>query len=957
MAAVITTFMGGLAVGSFFGGRYVDKHSNPLKLYGLIEIGIGLTAGIVVLALAYAHPLFKIFYNMSPLAFSAFRFVFAIATMIIPAFLMGATYPAIVRFLARNEDKTGVFAGIMYGVNSLGAAAGSILCGFFLIENFGISMTSALAAMLNILVGVLCIVVSRNEPAATPIPRPFQNSGYSNGVKLALITVLVSGLAMMVFQLAATRIISIHLGSTTYSFAMIVSAYILVLSAGGFLGAFVVKKEINPKFLLAVCCFFGSLGIFISSAELESFPYAVLQNIFESHGDSVAVYSFAYYRVLLILTVPVLASGAMIPIAIQICKSEISGTGRTVGVVYAFNTVGAILGTLIAGFFLIPANGFILPLDTACLLMLLMFLVISIGMPELRMPKFFPKSAAVMLSVLALATYIALAPLGIESFAMTPFANNYRPPPGVSLEDFVRETRKNIIENLPEFVAFDKHGLAAVYRKQVAPDSPPTILLTINGRFNATNAADMKTQVMVGQVPMLLHPDPKRVLVVGLGSGITVGSVLTHNSVERLDCIELSRAVVDASHEFDGWNGRPLEDKRTNLVVDDARPFILYSENKYDVVISEPSNLWIAGMSTLYSVEILKATYECMNDGGILCVWAHAYGITDEDFKSMAATVDSVFHTTSLWFSAILGDYLLVATKNAAKISGSALAEKFQQPAVRADLARVHIQHPQDFVFHHLAGHEALAVWTEGARVETDDAPKIEFSAARSIVRFQFLESTPSAIAAESPPAMVEIPQELWSQIAAERNLYLRYAFNIGASDRISLMEAFSHVRLTLPAEKYKAIANDTFARAMALSSERRYSTAIRLLEAIPKNSPPYPRARLALASIWQDECCDLAEAEKILLDLLSQEHGKVLPAYLRLGKIYAFKSPEKAVPILDEAERKFPGNSDLHVVRALVLRNTNKKEEALEILRAVIKKEPDNSLALQMMNDMEKPK
>jgi spermidine synthase len=265
-------------------------------------------------------------------------------------------------------------------------------------------------------------------------------------------------------------------------------------------------------------------------------------------------------------------------------------------------------------------------------------------------------------------------------------------------------------------------------RKEVTGD----LTLQVNGKTDASTGGDMMTQELLAHVPLLLHPDPRDVLVVGLASGVTVGSAQTY-PIERVTVIEISPAMVQACALFSAFNGNAMADPRFDLRIDDGRNYMLLSPETYDVIISEPSNPWISGIGSLFTREYFELLHERLGPDGIACVWLQAYGLEPDDFRMIVRTVREAFPTVSLWESAIGYDYLLIGQKVPFALDYAALEGKFGIEAVRADLARVGIDSPVEFLKFMAAGPDGLADYAGHGVLHTDDNSRLEFSGPRSL--------------------------------------------------------------------------------------------------------------------------------------------------------------------------------------------------------------------------------
>jgi spermidine synthase len=258
-----------------------------------------------------------------------------------------------------------------------------------------------------------------------------------------------------------------------------------------------------------------------------------------------------------------------------------------------------------------------------------------------------------------------------------------------------------------------------------------TTSLAIDGKVDASNSGDMLTQRLLAHVPLLLHENPREIAILGLGSGVTLGSALTH-PIARADVLEISPEVVDASRYFDAENHRAIDNPRTRVIVGDGRTHLALTREQYDVIVSEPSNPWMAGIASLFTREFFEAAKERLRLGGILCQWAHTYDISTRDLQSIVATFVSVFPDGTLWLVGD-GDVLLIGSNMPVENKLDGIAATWQRPGVSDDLATVGVMSPSHILSLFVAGGSQLIAWSDGAPIQTDNRAALEFSGPQSV--------------------------------------------------------------------------------------------------------------------------------------------------------------------------------------------------------------------------------
>ena len=409
------------------------------------------------------------------------------------------------------------------------------------------------------------------------------------------------------------------------------------------------------------------------------------------------------------------ALGAVFPLGLALGVPSGHATAAAAARLYAVNTTGAILGSLLAGFALIPAIG------------LRGTLLVGGGVACAA-------GTAIMLGAAGPRRRLAAAAIAVASvvsLAAAPRWNDallssgaYKYAPYLRTLDLREALEAGTLLYYREGAA----GTVSVRR------SGGALSLAIDGKIDASTGGDMLTQKLLAHLPLLIHPNPKRVAIVGLGSGVTAGAALTH-PLERLEIIEISPEVVEASRLFDPYSGRPLSDPRARLIVGDARTHFTLKRGDsglYDVIISEPSNPWMAGVAALFTREFFEVSSARLASGGIMCQWAHTYDISDADLRAIVATFRRVFADTTLW---LIGDanLLLIGRLRSAGDPGAAIELGFERAAIAADLATVNVKSPFS-ILSLFAGDSVAANKYAGNAVEIDDRLRLEFSGPRNIV-------------------------------------------------------------------------------------------------------------------------------------------------------------------------------------------------------------------------------
>jgi spermidine synthase len=744
ITTVITAFMGGLALGSFLAGRLIDKIKDPLRTYGALEGAIGAYALLLPVLLAGTEPLFRFIYQTIDPSFytlSLLRFLVCGFILLVPTTLMGATLPVLSKYFVDRSGHLGWNVGLLYGVNTLGAVVGSFAAGFVLIPILGITWTIVSAALLNLSIagGVLMLAkksaqwepsgstekvkVKGKKPKRERAEEVVPEAG-STIILVVMVGIGLSGLAAMIYQIAWTRVLLLSIGSSVYTFSLIVTAFICGLA----LGSLIISKFIDWRRDLVMWFALAQGAIGLSALGivhvLGNLPILVIQFVFDASHSFKYIHIAEFAIIFGLLLVPTFIMGSTVPIAIKICTTDIRRVGRFFGNVYAVNTLGAIIGSFMAGFILIPWLGAQNSIFIAVALNITAAAVILLHAPSLSSPRRLAGALATV--VIAVLVWYPISQWDASVLSSGPFlyAGRYKDisaKMGIDLRAAMKEGTQTL---------YFKEGLHAVVtvHKIYGGD----LSLHINGKTDASARADAATQLMLGHLPLLLHQRAENVLVIGLGGGMTLGAVERY-PVKGVDVVEIEPAVVEANEYFRGFTGDALNDPRVNLIVGDGRNHLALTSRQYDVIISEPSNPWISGMANLFTREFFDLANKRLQKGGLMCQWVQAYSMSSIDFKTIVRTFQAVFPNVTVWEAAFGDDYLLIGSPQDLNIDYEMLRDRLNDERLRADLGRMNIRDITAFINKLVITEDAIAQYTKGAPLHTDDNALLEYSAPKAM--------------------------------------------------------------------------------------------------------------------------------------------------------------------------------------------------------------------------------
>lgn len=778
--------MGGLALGSLIGARLAGKVKRPLIAYALVEAGVGLYALILPLLLARYPALNSFLWKAVGDHFvllSILRFFATALALIVPTTLMGATLPLLSQYVSRRHSGivgASVQIGTLFAMNTTGAVVGTFVSGFWLLPRLGVSKTNLIGAGTNLTLAVLIIVGSvlwnrrRASLDAADLVRsdadevadeahPDEADAASMDVaaeqpssplrrRLAVLSYAISGGTAMIYQVLWTRALAIIIGSSVYSFTLILLAFLIGLAAGAAVLTKLLHRIRRPMLWLGVLHAVTLLAVGYSYLVFDRLPGLFLMILRSRQLGVDELLSIQFGLSALAILPATLAMGGVMPLTMRIYTGSSDGAGHDVGIAYALNTLGSIVGSFAAGFLVLPGLGLqrgLLggALVTAGLSALLLWFAESASSPSSSenqdpVPSSQPGSSsqnrlvpiALALTVMMLATTFAyLSP----RWNLTHFAA------GLFRVSVARSVVRLHNRPLPDLLYY-KDGIATTVSVE---RWGKTIALKNNGKVDASNSDDMGTQIMVGLMPLLWHPTalekPPRVAVVGYGSGVTIGAV-TQFPIAHADVVELEPAVVEAGDRFFAEVSHlPSKDPRVNVIIGDGRNFMTQSQDRYDVIVSEPSNPWITGVSNLFTIDYWKLAKSRLADDGVFCQWAQLYELSPVNIKTLLRSFASVFPYTYVFTSEYgSSDMILVASQKPLPLDLRRLRKNFAVPSLRAELSRAGIDRAEEVLADLLLTPDELSAFSVGGSINTDDNARIEFAAPRDLLGYMRHESS-----------------------------------------------------------------------------------------------------------------------------------------------------------------------------------------------------------------------
>ena len=735
LTAVLVAFLGGLGAGAAIGARLAGRSRDPLRVYAGLEGLLALYAGLSPAVAAAIPAILQAVgpARSSPQSLALLRLGLAFAALAIPTGLMGATFPCLVReAVGRGAAPAGAIA-TLYGLNTVGAALGALTGSFVLLPFLGTRAAFVAAGLLNAAAAASALVLGTRRDALGAESQGALSVGDPGRARwlAAAFTAAASGAVGAVLQVGWTRTAALAFGSSVYALGITLACYVLGLGAGPLLaGRFVSRPGVSP--LLAAAALGGAgLSSLLIVPVLGRLPLAAALASGRMGTSPVAFLAVEFALLSVLLVVPTLCQGAAFPALAAATAGDAGRSHRIAGRLYAASTWGSVVGFALAGFVALPALGTRRSLVIASSSSLLLALIPLIGLSDRRRSNWIA-AAGLLSAALLLPLLVPGWDPGLISGGGFLYGPIYRAASGT------RGDLREAIRRRGPILFSKEDGVSLVTVRR----SPAGVLsLQLNGKTEASTGGDMSTQLLSAHLPLLLHPSPTEVLVIGLASGITLGAAERH-PVRSIEAVEIAPAVLPAARLFDAWNRRALDDARLTVTIDDARSRLLVRRTRFDVITSQPSNPWVAGVSNLFTVEFYRLVRSRLKPGGLFCQWVQAYRLSPEDFRGIVRSFLEVFPEATLWEeSAGGGDYFLVGGDGPLRVDPARLRPD-RLPPVWDDLRRAGIAEEADLLCRFVTGPEGLRALAEGARRHTDDTLYLETSAPLAMFRDTLREQT-----------------------------------------------------------------------------------------------------------------------------------------------------------------------------------------------------------------------
>lgn len=732
-STVIAAFIGGIALGTAFINYYLPRINRGHRLYAFSELAIVGSAFILTILLPWLFKLYAgLWLSMSSdwLAAGFLRLFIGLLVLLLPTFLMGVTLPLLANIFESFQKKVYENTTKLYAINALGGAIGATLAGFIILPYMGIEVTYYVAFGFNLIAATLVFLSKKSETLQGSLLNS-STEGFIHKKQIKQVTsrrvlkkvtpfaLVLSGITGLAYEVLWTRTLVLLIGSSTYAFSLIIIVYILAIAVGSYAMSKKIAFILQPKkwfiaiqFLIAAFALLGTL--LLGYMPLWSISWF---QVVGASFNSTLLLSIVF--TMLIVFPPALLLGASFPLSMRLMTTGSHSVSQGFSQAYIWIAIGNILGAFVAGLGLITLLG----LQTALLVMAAVNILAGCILID-KYSSFTKQDWSWGIGFIA--AFIALFAISPRWDPLLMTSGLYQ---NAAIYMGMAEQNTDIKKitgafKLRQYVEGEQSIVTVVERPTLRKE--PHLVLTIDGKVDASNGKDMSTQILSAHIPLKLNKNPENILVIGLASGVTVGSITQSSKVKNIAVAEIEPAVVKAANEFRRYNHNALEDPRVNLILDDGRHHLSVSNVNYDVIISEPSNPWLSGPSRLFTYEFFLQAASRLSQKGVFAQWIQLYGISTELLKTEIRTFLKVFPYVHL-YQVSAGDLLIVGSLTQLSRDTAPESEKMSKDLQRID------KKPSELMSHFITARAELATWVNDGVLNTDNRNLLEFEGPKLI--------------------------------------------------------------------------------------------------------------------------------------------------------------------------------------------------------------------------------
>ncbi len=930
VATVVAAFLAGLALGARFLGTPLARRGEGARMYGLLELGVGLIGLVSMPGLRALDPVIGTLYQSlggEGTAFGFARLGLMFVLLVPPAALMGATLPVLVAHFERG--KLGPGLARLYAINTFGAVVGSVTGGFLLLPNLGLLATTWVAAGLNFLVALVSWRAA--GPRAAPVAReaareaevpPMIEGAITGGARAVFaFAFALSGFAALAFQIAWVRLFSLTFGSSVYSFAAVLGIYLTGLALGAAAASGLLRRGVRLADFARLELALAVLAALMLQA-FQLLPQWMYELVERSGTNWGAVMIGEMMLVAALILVPCALLGAVFPVATRLL--QVRDGGHAAGLAYAVNTAGTIAGSLVAGFVLVPTFGVQGTHLTAVAVTMVTGLVV-LGLARMRRESTGAVDLAWGASAVVVAGALAFMAPRWDPALMS--AGLFRPIQARTVSTLARqapqEARAVWRATRDERVLFYRDGINGSVL--VATDPMESARwLRVGGKVDASTN-DMETQVLIGLIPAMLADSGARTLVIGHGSGITAAAVLA-GGAGPTEIIEIEPHVIEASRFFHAPGEDPLDDPRVKVILGDARTHLLHAGRRYDVIVSEPTNPWISGVNSLFTVDFYRRVRDRLEPGGVFGQWMQLYELSPETFRSLVASLIEVFPEGQVFAVWRAVDVLFVVVPPDRRLA----VERLDTPAGARMLERAQIPSVDALAAYYAGPFAAMRSSIRQATLNRDDRPYVEYRAPRDVIEVgraalfgdpQVMALLPFAEGPPEGPLFAAWPADRWyearAHFLAQQGDVTRAMMTVRYAREAGFPESADRLKVEVEALERRRQSAEAFDRSRMLSQSNP-TEALAALETAVEIDPTHIRAWLVLGD-KRRQAGDLDGAEAALAQAGHSKDPGILAEVAIIGGLIeiARGHPSIAAERFREAQRLTPDRAKPYALEA----------------------------------------
>jgi len=900
VTTVLTAFMAGMAIGSYYLGRYVDRHKNPLKIYAYLEAGIGIYAILLPLILAGTDVIYVFLHrglSANFYLFSLVRFVLCFIVLVIPTTLMGGTLPVISKALTNRINRLGWTVGVLYAINTFGAVVGCFLAGFVLVQAIGVLLTTYLAAGLNIIIALIVLLVFVRKKLLVYEEQPDSKAKSSdnnettdlpkNAGRIALLIFGVSGFCALAYEVLWTRVLVMFLGSTAYAFATMLSVFLCGIAIGSILMAKFADKR---KDLLTTL---GIVQIVIALSAILLIPvFGKLYDVgMKFTGTGLLTFIVSKYALaFLVMLVPTILMGATFPLVTRIYTNSLNKLGKSIGNIYSVNTLGSIFGSFFAGFVFIPLIGI------QKSIMLMAFLNVAAGVVALVLCLAYWRSRNNTRAVASHVIYIAIA-------VITVVVSGFTVDTGQPLTKYTAIFKGPCESNK---LLFYKEGVDTSVTVVEDPEGIRRVFVDTN-QAAEDSRWDMPSHNVIGHLPILLHPNPKDALVIGFGMGVTSWAISRHGV--NVDAVEISPGIKEANQFFTKINHNVLSDPLVKLTIDDGRNYTLTTNKKYDMIstgIIHP--LVSANSAGFYTKNFYELCKKRLTDNGIMSQWVPLHHLPEEQFKTIVRTFKASFPHTTMWYKYTPDFVILIGTPGELKIDFQDFKRRMEKPEVKADLELVNMSDPFALLDSFWMDERTIDAYVESGPIHTDDHPLIEFFGPMpAVTTFQNLDG-----------------------IRRFRGTILPFLTNAAKTSQ-AFNELRDNIQRYFDGTQYAVLGQLDYVKG-------EYENSLRKLIAGSYVNPQDSNIKWLITYVEKQ----MGVSEQTLQDRI-KANSKDIDAHVKLGTVYQNQGTfDKAIEEFKKAIELDPNSMVAHSSLAYIYEDQNRLDEAITEFKELLRIQPN---------------